>query len=112
MAIVNKVQINNESTDTIKLKNIGMESDAVEFEDGGDLDTKYTDIYDMIPTLEGGVKGFGTVAVKNVPSDIFNASADEIVLGSELRLWLVTETSTKPSENDTYPPASLVVVVS
>jgi hypothetical protein len=111
MAIVNKVKINNESTDTIRLKNIGMESDAVEFEDGGDLDTKYTDIYDMIPTLAGGVKGFGTVAVKDVSSDIFNAASNEVVMGSDSRLWQITETSTKPSSEDTYPPYSLIVVV-
>ena len=111
MAIVNKIKINDESSGTIKLKNIGIDSTNVTFRDGDSANEKYTELDALIPTKEGGQKGFGSASIIDVAKRPEKASSEEIVLGADKRLFEVLEMNAKPDLTKTYTPLSFIVVV-
>lgn len=111
MAVVDHIVIRDKNTGVLKDREILADAENVVFEDEENLVTKYNDIYDIIPIKDDGTKGFGTAAVEDLPSDPSLAEPSEVVMGSDVRLFQVTEMTTNPDPEQTYTPNSLIIVV-
>lgn len=86
MAIIDKIKIKDDIKGTTEIRDISAKAKNVTFqEDGKDLETKYNELYEIFSDIDN----LGTVATKDVPSS-GDASADQIVLGSDSRLHNIT----------------------
>jgi hypothetical protein len=113
MAIIDKIEIKDIIKGTSEIRDISAKAKNIIFsDDNKDLETKYSELYDMFPDIEEDQKGLGTVATKNVPSS-GDASADQAVLGNDSRLhnFTIVEEEADPGIGSTLANGDFILVL-